>query len=369
MRSELLAILLAAAGATSTATPTQWLQPSADHVWRFPQDHWASPGFKNEWWYFTGHLEAEDGAHLGFQLTLFRIGLLPEAPPLDSAWAARGVVMGHAVIGDLSRHEHRFSEVLWRDAPLLGGFGVFPDPGIAWARAPAGTDGRWTVTWNGAGFDLAFVDRAQGTALRLSTRPEKPLVFQGPNGVSRKSAAEGYASLYTSFTRLAAEGEVTEGGARRKVRGLAWMDRERSSSQLAPGQVGWDWFALQLADGRDLMLYVLRRADGTADFRSATLVAADGAAAWLAPGEWSARATGRWKSPATGAEYPASWEVEVRGERFRVEPAFAAQENVSRLAGLHYWEGAVRILRPDGAPAGQGYVELTGYGARNRPPL
>jgi len=246
---------------------------------------------------------------------------------------------------------------------------VFPDPGIAWARAPAGTDGRWTVTWNGAGFDLAFVDRAQGTALRLSTRPEKPLVFQGPNGVSRKSAAEGYASLYTSFTRLAAEGEVTEGGARRKVRGLAWMDRERSSSQLAPGQVGWDWFALQLADGRDLMLYVLRRADGTADFRSATLVAADGAAAWLAPGEWSARATGRWKSPATGAEYPASWEVEVRGERFRVEPAFAAQENVSRLAGLHYWEGAVRILRPDGAPAGQGYVELTGYGARNRPPL
>jgi predicted secreted hydrolase len=362
MRSRILAVVLA----TTTAA---WTQPSADHRWRFPQDHWADPGYRNEWWYFTGHLEAEDGERFGFQFTIFRVGLLPSRPALDSAWATPGAVMGHAAVGDLSRGEHRFSEVLWRDAPLLGGFGTFPDPVIAWARAPAGTDARWTVTWNGSGFDLAFEDRAKGTALRLSTRPEKPLVFQGPNGLSRKSSAEGYASLYTSFTRLAAHGTVTAAGQERKVKGRAWMDREQSSSQLGPGQVGWDWFALQLADGRDLMLYLLRRADGTADFRSATLVGRDGATAWLAPGEWSVRATARWKSPTTGAQYPSAWEVDVQGERLRIEPAFAAQENVSRLAGLHYWEGAVRILRPDGAAAGEGYVELTGYGERNRPPL
>jgi predicted secreted hydrolase len=346
-----------------------WATPTLEHRWQFPQDHWAKPDYRNEWWYFTGQLEDDAGARYGFQLTIFRIGLLRERPAIASTWATRGAVMGHAALSELATGTHRFSEVLWRDVPLLGGFGAFPDPVLAWAHAPAGTDGRWTVAWNGEAFDLAFEDRAQGLSLRLATRPEKPLAFQGPNGLSRKSAREGFASLYTSFTRLAATGTLSAGGRTRPVKGRAWMDRELSSSQLAPGQVGWDWFALQLADGRDLMLYVLRRADGGADFRSATLVAADGVTAWLGPDEWSVRATSRWRSPATRADYPHGWEVVVRGERLRVEPAFAGQENVSRLARLHYWEGAVRVVRPDGEPAGEGYVELTGYGERNRPPL
>ena len=33
-------------------------------------------------------------------------------------------------------------------------------------------------------------------------------------------------------------------GARFQVEGLAWMDREWSTSALGPDQVGWDWFAL-----------------------------------------------------------------------------------------------------------------------------
>jgi predicted secreted hydrolase len=358
------------ATATPTATPT-WKLPAGDHAWRFPEDHWAKPAYRNEWWYFTGHLEDLDdpARRFGFQLTFFRVGVLPRAPDLPSSWASRGAVMGHAAIVDLATGEHRFSEVLWREIPPLGGFGAHPDPILAWARAPAGAAGRWSLAWNGAGFDLAFDDPAKGTALRLATRPERPLVFQGPNGLSRKSRSEGFASLYYSFTRLAAEGSVTAGGRARRVRGRAWMDRELSSSQLAPGQAGWDWFALQLADGRDLMLYVLRRAGGEVDFRSATLVGASGVAEHLAPDEWSVRSTARWRSPRTGADYPAAWEIEVRGMRLRVKPRVADQENDARLAGLHYWEGAVEVTAAGGEPAGEGYVELTGYGERNRPPL
>jgi predicted secreted hydrolase len=354
------------------ATAPAWRAPSPDHRWSFPADHFAKPEYRNEWWYFTGHLEDVDdpSRRYGFQLTFFRVGLVPGAPPpVDSALAARGAVMVHAAIGDLTAGEHRFGEVLWREAPPLGGFSPPPGPSVAWARAPAGSAGRWTLDWSGRGFDLAFDDAAQGTALRLATRPEKPLVFQGPNGLSRKAEAAGYASLYYSFTRLAAEGTLTMGERRLRVRGRAWMDRELSSSQLAPGQVGWDWFALQLADGRDLMLYVLRRAGGAVDFASATVVAADGAVEHLGREAFAVRPTATWRSPRTGAAYPAGWDVEVRGERLRVEPAFAAQENVSRLAGLHYWEGAVRVTTPGGAPAGEGYVELTGYGEGNKPPL
>jgi predicted secreted hydrolase len=83
------------------------------------------------------------------------------------------------------------------------------------------------------------------------------------------------------------------------------------------------------------------------------------------------RESARWKSPRTGAEYPARWEVEIPGHGIavRVVPAFAAQENVASRAGLHYWEGAVRVEDRGGAVAGEGYVELTGYGEKNRPPL
>ena len=342
--------------------------------WRFPQDHWAARAYRNEWWYFTGHLEAVDDASrvLGFQLTFFRVGFLPRAPAIASEWASAGAVMAHAAITDVGSGEHQFSEVLWREMPLLGGFGEFPDPVIAWARAPGGTDGRWSLRWSGAGFDLRMEDRARGMALTLTATPLKPIAFQGPDGFSPKAHAPGHASLYYSLTRLETAGTVRAGGREWRVRGTAWMDREMGSSQLAPGQVGWDWWSLQLADGRDLMLYRLRRADGSVDFSYGTLVDAEGGTRWLGADGWDARATRTWRSPETGAEYPAAWAIEVPGEDIDivVEPRVAAQENVARLAGgLFYWEGAVRVRDAAGRDAGQGYVELTGYGRGNRPPL
>jgi predicted secreted hydrolase len=148
------------------------------------------------------------------------------------------------------------------------------------------------------------------------------------------------------------------------------MDKEFGSSQLGERQVGWDWFSLQLADGRDLMLYVMRRADGTVDYARGTLVDGAGRPRYLEAAEWQVRATARWKSPASGAVYPAAWAVALPGEGLSLDvvPELADQENRSRLVrDLHYWEGAVRVLGPGGAPAGRGYVELVGYGTTRRP--
>jgi predicted secreted hydrolase len=207
-------------------------------------------------------------------------------------------------------------------------------------------------------------------AIRLALRPERPPVLQGPGGLSRKSSAEGYASLYYSLTRLATEGEVELGGVRLPVRGESWMDKEFGSSQLAPDQAGWDWFALRLANGRDLMLYRLRARDGSTSFESGTLVGTDGRPRYLAAADVRVEATRRWRSPATGADYPAAWTIAVPAEglALRVEPEVADQENRGGSAP-YYWEGAVRVATPDGRPAGEGFVELAGYGAGNRPPL
>ena len=344
------------------------------YAWSFPRDHSSHPGYRTEWWYLTGRLASVDppGRDLGYQLTFFRVGLLPEKPALDSPWATANLVMVHAAVTDLTGGKHHFSEVLWREMPYLGAFPAFPGRPVAWARAPAGTEGRWTLDLDGDAWLLAVEDRQRGLAYRLTARPERPLVFQGPGGLSRKAPEEGFASLYYSFTRLATTGTVTLGGETWKVRGSSWMDREIGSSQLAPEQVGWDWFALRLADGRDLMLYLLRRADGTTGFAKGTLVGADGKVRWLASSDFAVRATATWRSPATRAVYPAGWRVEVPSAAIALDlrPELADQENRARLAGgVFYWEGAVRVRDGAGQPAGEGYVELTGYGERIRPPI
>ncbi len=364
MRSSPL--LAAVALATIAAAAPAFRAADPAHRWAFPRDHHAHPGYRNEWWYVTGIVEdvAAPGRRFGFQLTFFRLGLAPEPPRLDSAWAAADAVMAHLAVTDVAEGTHAFSEVVWRAMPLLGGF---PPPGaplLAWARAPAGTDGRWTLALEGGAFRLAARDDARGLALDLAARPERPVALQGPNGLSRKSADPARASLYLSITRLATDGTLTVGGRTHRVRGESWMDQEMGSSQLAPDQVGWDWWSLRLADGRDLMLYVLRRADGEPSWRTATLVGRDGRVRLLAPGDWTVRATGTWKSPATGAVYPARWEIAVPGEGVRATaiPLVAGSENVSHLVpGLSYWEGPVRLTGPDGGRIGDGYVELTGY--------
>jgi predicted secreted hydrolase len=371
MRSSAAAAAAALVAGVAAGAAPGFRPAPPDHRWEFPRDHRAHPGFRDEWWYFTGVL-ASDDRRFGYQLTFFRVGLVPERPALDSGWAAADAVMAHLAVTDLSSGAHVFSEVLWRAVPPLGGFAPSPDPLLAWARAPPGSEGRWTLSLERGTFRLAAADAGRGIALDLAAVASKPVALQGPNGWSRKSVAEGYASLYASITRLATSGTIAAGGRVHRVRGESWMDHEVSSSPLAPDQVGWDWFGLRLDDGRDLMLYLLRRADGAIDHATGTLVARDGAVTVLGPGAFTVRALGRWRSPVTGAEYPSGWTVEVPGAvpELRVEPEVRAAENVSALArGLFYWEGPVRTTDAAGRRTGEGYVELTGRGAGSRPPL
>lgn len=356
-----------------------WRSAQPGHAWSFPSDHWAHDEYKVEWWYLTGHLHegsavepAGAPARFAYQLTFFRIGLAPSPPALDSAWNARALVMGHAAITDRTTGEHRFSELLYRESELLAGFGEPGDPRIVWSCAPSGTDAVWELRWNGEAFDLRMSDARRGMAFELATRPRKPLVFQGPGGLSRKSNQPGAASLYYSFTRLTTQGQLTLDGVTRAVSGESWMDHEISSSQLTADQVGWDWLSLQLNDGREVMLYELRDARGRSTYARGTRVTVEGEARPLTGADWRLQVVRRWRSEASGVEYPAGWILQLEGEPepWSIDPDVADQENRSRLAAAPtYWEGAVTIRSPTGELLGRGFVELTGYGEGNRPPL
>ncbi len=349
----------------------EWKTAHPDYRWSFPEDYWARQGYKTEWWYFTGHIEAENGRRFGYQFTFFRVGVLVKKPALDSAWVMRNLIMGHAAISDLDRNEHYFSEVLYRATPLLGGFGTYPEPIIAWSRGPAGTDGNWQLTWNGTAFDFSMKDDAQRIAFTLSTQPMKPLIFQGPNGYSPKDQDAAGASQYYSFTRLQTAGELRIGDQTWAMSGESWMDKEFGSNQLASHQVGWDWFSLQLDDRREIMLYLLRHENGTLDFARGTVVQPDGQTAYLERDAFTVTGQARWKSPHTTGVYPSRWRITIPGENLDLEirADMADQENRSRMmTTMHYWEGAVQVLR-NGQPIGRGYVELTGYGTASRPAL
>ncbi len=351
----------------------EWKVAVPDYAWDFPQDHWRHPGYRTEWLYFTGHLEATDGRRFGYQFTFFRIGVLPEPGESASSWSTSAIIMGHAAISDLREGRHDFAELLYRETPLLGGFNDYPDAPIAWTRGPVGTGERWQLDWNGEAFDFSMRDDAQDIGFELSTRPMKPLIFQGPGGFSRKGDGEDAASQYYSFTRLDTAGSLTVGGRSFDVTGTSWMDKEFSSSQLEENQVGWDWFSLQLNDGREVMLYLMRRADGTIDYQNGTIVSVDGEVRYLEGEAYRVTALDFWTSPETDARYPSRWRIEFSDLDLTLEVVslLPDQENRSRLSGgVFYWEGACGVLDPSsGAEIGLGYVELTGYGEDNRPPV
>lgn len=356
------------------AQESTWRAATPDYRWSFPRDHWAHPEYKTEWWYFTGHLvdDAAPERQFGYQFTFFRVGVVPDTLTIESDWASRHLVMGHAALTDITTGHHVFSELVYRATPLLGEFGEPGDSLVAWSRAPVGTDGRWLLRWDGEGFTFSARDDARKIAMDLRTRPDKPLIFQGPNGYSRKGDGPTAASLYYSFTRLTTTGTIEFDGRVTRVRGLSWMDKEFGSNQLDPDQAGWDWFSLQFEDERELMVYRLRDPSGATDYGLGTLIGVDGSTRFLGLHDWELELLAEWRSPATSAAYPAAWKLTVPGADIAVviTPEVANQENVSRLIpDLFYWEGAVTVRTEAGRSIGRGYVELTGYGTRSRPAI
>jgi predicted secreted hydrolase len=351
---------LTVAGTLRATNDRRYAKALVPREFHFPSDHGPHPEFRTEWWYYTGNLAAEEGRRFGFQLTFFRSALAPEMPARESAWATRQAWLAHFTVTDVDDRTFHSFERWSRGA--LGLAGAQAQPFRVWLKD-------WSAAAiDGPTFPVRLTASEDGMGIDLILQQGKPPVLQGERGLSRKSAEPGNASYYYSLTRMPAAGSVRIGGERYAVTGLAWMDREWSTSSLGRDQIGWDWFSLQLADGWDVMLYRLRRKDGSADpASSGTLVDPRGVSRTLRPTEFRIEESGEWRSPRSGGRYPARWRLRVPAEDLDLEvrPLLADQElDVS----FRYWEGAVGIEGAHrGRPVrGNGYVELTGYAEGSR---
>jgi len=325
----------------------------------FPADHYSHPDFKTEWWYYTGHLESESGKRYGYQVTFFRFGLRDRQKEMTESPLFTELYMAHFALSDLAAKRFTFRERIERG--IAGKAGAATDRFQVW-------NGDWKVHGDGNHHAIEVNDR--GRRLRLGLRALKAPVLHGRNGLSQKGEGAGRASYYYSLTRMRTEGELTVNGKTEKVRGLTWMDHEFGSNQLREDQVGWDWFSIQLDNQTELMLYLMRRKDGSIDpYSSGTLVADDGVTKNLTLKDYRIEILERWKSPASGATYPMKWKVTVPSESIELEilPAFPEQELITnRSTRVTYWEGAVQIRGNARGKSigGHGYVEMTGYAGK-----
>jgi len=395
---------LSVAGALSGDT-TGFDRADTPRTFEFPADHGPHPRFRTEWWYFTGNLDGPQGQRVGYQLTFFRNALGPPPaltdgqtqagdethPPTGSGtgaaatpgsrWTTRQAWLAHFAVTDTA--EGRF----FADQRLARGGAI----GLAGASATADGLRVWVDDWSartvasgrsatGPAAESLLPLRLQasqdGAAIDLTLRPGKPIVFHGDGGLSVKGRDPETrtlnASYYDSFTRLPTRGTVTLGKRTIQVSGNSWMDREWSTSALTRDQSGWDWFALQLDDGSDLMVYVLRRAatagGGIDPASSGTLVARDGTPRHLVRDDVVLDVLDHWRSPRSGAVYPSGWHLRVpsAGLDLTIRPVLDDQE---LDVGFRYWEGAVDVrgTRDGAAVTGRGYVELTGYDGERGP--
>jgi predicted secreted hydrolase len=330
----------------------------------FPADHGPHPDYQTEWWYYTGNLVADGGQRFGYQLTFFRRALVPPDLRLEreSAWAADQVYMAHFALTGVSGGRFQATERFTRGSAGLAGAQAAPYH--VWLEDWAVEEVEPGVTRMRARTAFQDSDQSQeGLSLDLVLVDAKGPILQGDRGYSPKGPQPGNASYYYSLTRLETLGTVQVGETVYPVSGLSWMDHEWSTSALAADQVGWDWFSIQMDDGSELMVFQLRKEDGSIDpFSSGTFVAPDGSTRHLGRDEFEIRVEDTWRSPHTGATYPARWTVVVPAEDLvlEIEPYLADQELTLSYA---YWEGAVRVEgeRAGKAVRGSGYVEMTGY--------
>jgi predicted secreted hydrolase len=353
-----LLIALSCVYSVGTGYGADWQQAIGPWKWSFPRDHGSHPEFRTEWWYFTGNLVDQSNKRYGYQLTFFRQGVALKASNPDNPWSIRDLYLAHFTLTDGAAGTFSYAERLSRKGPGLAG------------AAEGGMD-IWLLNWSAkmTGDTIRLEARHQGMELSLELVPRKPVVFHGQNGLSKKGAKEGQASYYFSYTDLKTRGFVrtSQSQSRISVEGTSWFDHEFGSNQLAPEQVGWDWFSLHVSDGQDLMIYFLRRKDGSMEQTSSgTVVSRTGIAKHLKLSDVRVEVIDRWKSPKSGGTYPSRWRITIPSEKIEllVAPLVATQELITEgSTGVVYWEGAVE---GKGTSMGkevtcEGYVEMTGY--------
>lgn len=335
---------------------SQWQIAEPGYRYEFPRDHFSHPDFQTEWWYYTGNLQARDGRRFGFELTFFRQAqhlTAQQFADFDPVWRPDQIYLAHLALSDIDGKQFFHTERLNRAGPGLAGASL---------KDQKYWNGNWQSKWlslaSGEQELQAVTDKL---SLNFHLTPEKPFVINGENGISRKGPRPDQTSHYISCTRLRAAGKLHWQNRDFNVTGIAWMDHEFFTSSSDDDLAGWDWFAIQLDNDEELMLYRLR-----GGVSSGTFVDAVGKAHPLSAAQFKLEPVSTWHSGDSGANYPVAWQISIPSLDLELNerPTLLNQELFKpHDVAPTYWEGAVMYdgTRRNAPVHGVGYLELTGY--------
>jgi predicted secreted hydrolase len=328
----------------------EYIDVTPDYTVKIPDDFYYKRNHRVQWWYVTGHLFTDSGREFGYEIAFFVVNV--QKRKYMSRFGVKDIFISHFAVSDIRENNFYFS-----DKTDTGAFGYAgaKDNGLKiWVE-------RDTLEGTLTNISIRASDSDKGITLQLI--PKKPIVLNGERGYSRKAETSPLiSSIYFSYTNIETEGILRIGRDEYHVKGKSWFDREISSRGLGDHQEGWDWFAIQLHDSREIMLYVIRNKDGLVDeYSSGMFIYPQGKYRRLLKDDFTVKVLDHYTSDKTGARYPAQWNIEVPSENLslRVTPLMRDQEFIAYSStGNYYWEGTCSV---EGDAKGRAYVELTGY--------
>jgi len=334
----------------SAAFASEYLDITPDYKVKFPDDFFYRKDYRVQWWYFTGHLFDEKGREFGYELTFFIVNV--QKRDYHSRFGVNRIFISHFAVSDLTGNKFFFS-----DKVDSGAYGF------------SGSDDSRLKVWieddilEGTMKQMFIKASDKEKTIELQLYPAKPVVLNGENGYSRKSEESPLiSSIYFSNTNMETEGILRIAQNVFHVKGTSWFDREISTRGPGENQKGWDWFAVQLHDNREIMLYIMRNKDGSVDkYSSGTFVYPDGMYRHLLKDDFSVKVLDHYTSEKTGARYPSQWGISIPSENIllKVTPLIKDQEVLAYgSTGNYYWEGTCKV---EGSAEGRAYVEMTGY--------
>lgn len=321
-------------------------------TWSFPQDHGAHLDYRYEWWYFTGHLETVEKRKFGFELTFFRLG--NNTSRISTGWAINNIYITHFALTNPKDNTFYYTEKNNRDS--LHFAGAKENDLDVW-------NGNWFAKRNDNKISI-FADSGK-YSLNLDLMPSKPLLLQGDNGYSQKLDNPRDASYYYSFPILNGSGRIKYDGEIYTIKSIsAWMDHEFFTSTYTQ-KIGWNWFAIQLSNNEQIMIYTLQNKYMVAGaHNSGVIYKANGEIIKLKSSDFHVQNLSTWLSPVTNVEYPSGWQLSIpqHGYEFTILPVVKNQEFISSIT--NYWEGKNDVTGTINGQdvTGDAYVEINPIG-------
>jgi predicted secreted hydrolase len=329
-----------------------------------PADEAAHHDWQTEWWYYTGHMFTDNGEYYGFELCFFKrlideeyfLGFIP------ATWlAANPSYVAHFAVTIPSKQKF-----IWGEANNLA---PWRDGFAREDRFQVVIDG-WQIEAESGGHRLQA--EHEGYKLDLMLVPGKSPALHGNNGIVPKHGDT--ANYYYSYSRMNVSGAflTPTDDYPVSVTGQAWMDHEFGYMQMDASVKGWHWFALQLDDDTELMVYHIYLADGSiAPAFGGSIIDKAGNVETISHEDFRIEVLQSWTSPDGDREYPVKWKI-VFPEKM-ITLGVSALHHGAELHGvfpLTYWEGPAKVDGRIGERevSGLGFVEMVGHDLENTMP-